>query len=356
MIKSKPIEEIKQIRPPITYFGSKAEMATWICSYFPSHKTYVEPFGGSASVLLAKKPSSVEVYNDINDELVNLFEVLRDKASYKKLVEILKATPFSRREFVNAKKITDDPIESARRFMIRQRQSHSGRGENWSYSVADSVIGMSSAVRRWLAGIERLPEIHKRMMRVQIESLDWREILKKYDADKTLFYLDPPYIMETRVNGGYKHELDDFDHEDLVKLLIDVKGMVILSGYKHPIYEPLIEQAGWKAVERSVIAKSSSNRTERTEVLWISPNAIKQKNTGILKEGIEQNDLFNSPSEMMRLGAYHVHEKRVCETTARIQKEIEAFKRVGKKPSKTKIAESLNLSREHLTRKYGHLF
>lgn len=338
-----------QIKPPITYFGNKAELAKWICSYFPEHLTYVEPFGGSASILLAKKPSRIEVYNDLNHDLVNLFEVIRDKEKFKQLMEVLNATPFAREEFKRAKySKSEDPIEKARCLMLKQRQSHSGRGENWSFSVTDNHAGMSSSVRRWLAGIERIPDVHKRMQRVQIESLDWREVLSKYDSEKTLFYLDPPYILETRVNGGYKHELEDVDHKELVDVLLNLRGKVILSGYEHPIYKPL-EQGRWRIVKKDVIAKSSASRASRVECLWISPQAVKLNKKGILKQGIEQNDLFNDPKEMMRLGAYHVHKTRINETTEKVLREIELFKRLGKKPNKTKIAESLNTSKLRIT-------
>ncbi|MCX7124045.1 MAG: DNA adenine methylase [Gammaproteobacteria bacterium] len=346
----------KQIKPPITYFGNKARLATWICSYFPEHLTYFEPFGGSASVLLAKRPSKIEVYNDLNRELVNLFQVLRSNDDLKKLQAALDFTLYSREDFNTAKVPTDtDPIEMARRTLIKYRQSHAGEAKQWSYCITDSVSGMAGSVRKWKSGLERLRDIHKRLQRVQIECLDWAEVIKRYDTEKTLFYIDPPYVHETRVNGTYSHELDDSAHRKLIDSILNVQGMCIISGYEHPIYQALTE-AGWTREKKEVIASASSTRAKRIECLWISPGTRKRKNTGVLKSRSNQNDLFSSPVEMMRQGAYYAHALKTKNMTTLILAEINQFKRLGYKVSKTAIDESLNISRENISRRYGHLF
>lgn len=249
-----------RVKPPITWFGGKSKIAPKIIKHFVAHQTYCEPFGGSAAVLLAKEPSRVEVYNDLNSDLANLFRVLRTPALFEQLCVGLEYTLYARAEFDLAKETTTDSIERARRFIVRQRQSHGGFGKRWSYCVEDSSMGMSSAVRRWQAGIDRLPLIHQRFKRVQIEQDDWRTVMQRFDRPRTLFYLDPPYVPDTRVNGRYQHELSQDDHQRLVDYLLTVKGMVVLSGYEHEAYSPL-EEAGW----------------QRIESLWLSPSISASK-------------------------------------------------------------------------------
>src|ERR1035441_2003843 len=154
---TRPAKQSMGISSPITWHGGKAKISTKIIGYFPEHQTYVEPFGGSAAVLLAKQPSKVEVYNDLNGDLVNLFQVLRDGTLYRRLRRALDNTRYARAEFLLSQEPSDDPVESARRFIVRQRQSRGGLGERWSYCVGDSCGGMSSVVARWQAGIEGLP-------------------------------------------------------------------------------------------------------------------------------------------------------------------------------------------------------
>src|SRR5438445_7667049 len=194
------------ISSPVTWHGGKSKLAAKIIHHFPNHHTFIEVFGGSAAVLLAKKPSKVEVYNDINRELVNLFQVLRDSTRYRKLRRVLGNTRYARAEFLLAQQPSHDPVESARRFIVRHRQSRGGLGERWSYCVEDSRQGMSSAVARWWKGIEQLRLVHERFGDVQIECADWRKILTRYDRTETLFYLDPTYVASTRVAGGYCFE------------------------------------------------------------------------------------------------------------------------------------------------------
>lgn len=262
------------VKSPITWFGGKSRMASKIIQHFPSHQTYCEPFGGSGAVLLAKDPSPVEVYNDIHGELVNLFRVLREPSLFEQLQVKVSKTLYARGEFELAKESSDDPVERARRFLVRQRQSHGGLGKTWSYSIGDSSLGMSSAVRRWLAGIERLSSVHDRLKSVQIEQDDWMSVVKRYDSPRTLFYVDPPYIPDTRVNGGYQHEMGEDNHYDLVTHLLNVQGMVVLSGYEHAMYKPL-EDAGWSRQDYDVRAYTSDRRATRTESLWLSPRRTK---------------------------------------------------------------------------------
>lgn len=274
----------------IVWFGGKGRLVNKLIPLLPPHHTYVEPFGGGASLLHAKAPSPIEVYNDLDSGLVNFWRVLRDPEGFERFYHTITLTPYSRQEFLEAFDTwqeTTDPVERAVRWYVVARQSFSGEHarRSWSYCRTESAAGMSRSTLRWLSAIDKLPEIHVRWAPVQIENDDFRTILTRYDTTRTLYYCDPPYVPDTRKSGGYRCEMTLADHEDLVKLLLGLEAMCILSGYAHPIYQPL-ESAGWRRLDFRTKA-SAAGRTRKTKLLgsgateasqgrvesvWISPN------------------------------------------------------------------------------------
>lgn len=276
------------VQSPIQWFGGKAKRAPRLLALFPPHHTYVEPFGGAASLLLAKSPSPVEIYNDINSGCVNFFRVLRDEEGYKKLRHKAVYTPYSREEFCYCRDTwqgCEDPVERAYRWYVMVRQSFAGQGKGWGATRIASAGGMSERTHAWVAATERLGTVHERLRCVQIEHNDFRAVLRAYDTPQTLFYCDPPYIPETRRSGTYAFEMSMEDHSDLVTVLLGLRGKVLLSGYQHPLYAPL-EDAGWRRVDFQFacnLGAHTSNvgapgkryvpQLRRTESVWISPNA-----------------------------------------------------------------------------------
>jgi len=287
----------KELRTPIRWLGGKGRRGILkrILSLFPPHKIYVEPFGGGASLLLAKEPSPVEVYNDIDSGLVNFFRILRDKEKFQEFHRKACLTPYSREEYYFCRDTWEeckDDVERAYRWYVVARMSFGGRfGSGWGFVVSYSLRGISERTSNWLSALDMLPEIHQRIMRVQIEHNDYKKILETYDTSETLFYCDPPYVLETRRAGEYRHEMTVEDHEELVDILLSLKGMVILSGYRHKVYEPL-EEAGWERVDLkvacSVVGRTRQSglqgkgnvisKQSRVESVWISPNVRKKKN------------------------------------------------------------------------------
>jgi DNA adenine methylase len=332
------------VRPPITFFGSKSTLAPRIIAHFPPHATYCEVFAGSAAVLLAKEPSAVEVLNDANGDIINLFRVLREPSLFRQLKHVAESTLYARAEFDLAGVPTEDPVERARRFLVRQRMSHGGNAERWSYSITDSQAKMASVIRRFRAGVERLPAIHARLKMVQIEMLDWREILDKFDRPTSLFYLDPPYLPSERIWGGYKHEMSIDDHRELVDRLLSIQGMVVLSGYQNPIYAPL-EAAGWERKSFDVTANSSDTRTSRVESLWLSASIVKALRT----PGC-------TPADQMREGAYATHRARTTATEAKVKDVVNGMRSRGVEINISMVASTIGMSREHLSRRYSYLF
>ncbi len=288
----------KRLRSPIIWFGGKGNMVDKILPLLPPHKIYVEPFGGGASILLAKPPSEIEVYNDLNSDLVNFFRVLRDKDKFEQFYQKVCLTPYSREEYNYCKNTwenVDDEIERAYRWFVVARMSFSGNfGASWKYNVTSSSKKMSKTVADWLSIIDMLPEICERLMQVQIENNDFRKILQTYDTPETLFYMDPPYVPETRKSGEYKHEMTLEDHEELVNILLNLKGMVVLSGYNHECYKPL-EDNGWikheyktacsaagRTRQTGILGKGAATKMQpRTEVIWRNPAAVKQTTIGM---------------------------------------------------------------------------
>jgi len=254
------------------WYGGKFSHLSWLLPLLPICHHYCEPFGGSAAVLLNRGPSKVETYNDIDGEIVNFFRVLRD--SKDALIEAIGLTPFSREEYYLA--ISDSgsnasPLERARRFFIRARQSRTGLAQTasigrWANCKNTSRAGMSGVVSRWLGSIQTLPDIAARLLRVQIEDRPALEVIKLYDSAETFFYCDPPYIHSTRGDSkAYGFEMDENAHRDLADVLMKCKGKVALSGYRCDLMEHLYK--GWGCYE-GALKNCHSVKQLRQEVLW----------------------------------------------------------------------------------------
>lgn len=258
-------------RPALRYYGGKWRLAPWIISHFPAHECYVEPFGGAASVLLRKQPSAVEVWNDLDGEVVNFFRVLREHTEeFMRLVEM---TPYSRAEYEQSFDRSDDPIEQARRFYVRSWQgygAHTGWRGSWRV-VRDDKRGRSPA-DGW-NNVEHLWTVARRLKSVFIESADALEVIERFDNPGTLFYVDPPYVGETRAKKHrYNYEMSEDDHAKLAAALSDVDGMVVLSGYLSSMYDEWY--GDWECITKE--AQTNGN-VARTEALWLNPAASRRR-------------------------------------------------------------------------------
>ena len=229
------------------WYGGKYSHLDWLLPLLPRTHIFCEAFAGSASVLLNREPSPVEILNDIDGDITNFFQVLRDRPA--ELIEKLYLTPFSREEFkkaIEARGRKDlDPVERARLFFVRAEQVRIGLEQTatlgrWAWCKHTSRSGMAGAVSRWVNRILALWVVAERLRRVQIENDDAFNVIKRYDSKDTLFYLDPPYPPEIRGDKrAYGFEMTEKDHIRLAELLHTIKGKVALSGYKCPLLERL---------------------------------------------------------------------------------------------------------------------
>lgn len=247
----------------LRYFGGKVLMAPKIISLFPSHDAYVEPYAGGAAVLLAKPRSKLEVYNDINGDMANLFRVLRDRR--EDLAEAVALTPFSREEHEIAYQPSDDPLERARRVLIR---SHFGFGSNGIHKPtgfrAAGLRAGSLPVHGWMKMPEAIRVTAERMRGVVVENRPAVQVMQSHDSPSALFYVDPPYLHETRDRTSrYANEMTEADHIEMLACLKSLKGSVVLSGYASDLYDRALE--GWRRIELRALADQAR---ERIEVLW----------------------------------------------------------------------------------------
>lgn len=284
---------------PVRWYGGKGNLAPKIVPMIPPGKVYVEPYCGAASIFWHLRPREVEVLNDLHGELVALFRVLQDAEQFRELTHRLAWTPYSREEFRRALAMRDEPdlslVDRAWAFFVRQNQGFSGIAKTegyWSRAFV-SCRGMALNSNSWRSRLASLRVWHERLSRVQIDSIDALECVRYWDSSDTVFYLDPPYVHATRAGGKgaeYDHEQPDEHHEELVRLLLEIEGQAVLSGYDSPIYSPL-EDAGWHRREVETVshaatkARGSKQRGEgsakkhvaRTEVLWIKERRRKSR-------------------------------------------------------------------------------
>lgn len=261
-------------RPVLRYHGGKWKLAKWIISHFPSHRVYVESYGGAASVLLQKYRSYAEVYNELSPEIVKVFEVLRDPEKSEILTEQLRLTPFARSEFEATSIIDHDSmsdIEIARKVIFRSFAGFGSGAANVNYSTGfrcSANRSFTTPAHDWANYPHQIKRFADRLRGVVIESRHAFDVMQSNDSCDTLHYVDPPYPKTTRNSNGdvYQFEMTDDDHRDLAKVLNSLKGKVVLSGYGCELYDKELFPT-WRRVQRKSLADGAA---KRTEVLWMN--------------------------------------------------------------------------------------
>lgn len=245
-------------------------LAPWIIQHFPPHRYYTESFGGAASCLLQKDRCYSEIYNDLDGELVNLFRIVRDQG--KELIEQLKFTPFAREEFLLSYQPIADPMEKARRTVIRAFMGFGSNAHNRKTGFrANSNRSGTTPAHDWRNYPYNLEFIIDRLRGVVIENRNALDIIKQHDDPQTLHYVDPPYLASVRGKGeDYAFEMNEEDHRKLAALLKTCKGMVIVSGYPSDLYDQDL-YAEWFKVERRALADGARKRVEK---LWLNNAAM----------------------------------------------------------------------------------
>jgi DNA adenine methylase len=257
--------------------GSKWSIADKIVEIMPKHNIYLEPFFGSGAVFFNKAPCNTEILNDLDGEIVNLFKVIRDNPGA--LSNVIELTPYSREEYQESYKRSEKelgPIEKARQFLIRCNMARAGMqyySSSWRH--AGPVLGAKTKQRvtgDWNKVPERIIEAAKRLKDAEIENRSAFELIKKYNRKDCLIYVDPPYLLSTRRQRYYNVEMtENEEHRELLELLKNHLGPVIISGYDSELYEDTLQ--GWNKKE---IRTNAEQGKQRTEVLWFNYELPKQ--------------------------------------------------------------------------------
>ena len=288
-------------RPALRYHGSKWRLAPWIIKHIPPHELYCEPFGGAAAVLLLKPRSKMEVFNDLDNDVVNFFSVLRSHSN--QLIRSIILTPFAKAEFNLSHIQTNDPIEAARRFYVRSyltiagptAQHNSGwrrqktlsarfDGRPW---MVPAAVSFSKTSHLWI--------IAKRFKGVSIECQDALSLITLYNNPSTCLYLDPPYPSSTRSSWksyAYAHEMTDTQHATLAHISHTSQSSILISSYSSPLYNSLYND--WKRYDKKARINGPGIKIES---LWLNPHAqhLLDNQDLPLFSGVNKHDHITQP-------------------------------------------------------------
>jgi DNA adenine methylase len=258
------------LKSPIPYAGGKTGFGPTIASQLPAHDHYVEPFCGSLAVLLAKYPSKMETVNDLDQDLMTFWRVLRDQP--EALARMCALTPHSRAELAASRdglagQASD--LERARQVWSVLAQSRTGtlRKTGWRFycNPAGSTFGMPDYLSAY---VDRLAPAAERLAHVSLECRPALEVIADYgNQPEVLLYVDPPYLASTRNSLAYRHEMpSEVEHRELLLMLRACRSAVVLSGYASALYDEML--AGWDRHEFEVWEGQGGRSDRRTEVLW----------------------------------------------------------------------------------------
>lgn len=256
----------------LKYPGSKWSIAKWIINFFPEHHSYLEPFLGSGAVLFNKPRSNIETVNDLDGNVVNLFEWI--KRDPEQLAYEIYWTPYSRQVYNEAfEQIPEDSLQKAVNFYIRLNMGHGFRTNGERVGWKNDIQGRERAYasKDWCSLPEKIMQAAERLRGVQIEQMPVVELIQRFNYKNVLVYGDPPYVLHTRNGKQYRYEMDDADHNDLLDVLMVHKGPVVLSGYDNDLYNDRLK--GWHKEET---VSYSQVHSKKKEVLWMNFNAMNQ--------------------------------------------------------------------------------
>lgn len=260
----------------LNYPGSKWRMADLIISLMPEHKNYLEPFAGSLAVFFNKEKVLCETINDLDGRLVNLYKQMREKP--EELARLISLTPYSREEQVLSRNVSADPVEDARRMMVLLWFSIGGKTSHDSSFRRNTTWRGPYNTQTWSRVPRIIFEAVERLKDAQIENRPAIQLIKEFDDQETLMYVDPPYLPELLSNSYYKHEMTRDEHVELLQTLKGSKAKVILSGYESHLYNDNLKE--WTKI---VVPTATFTGKKQNEVLWLNFEQVKQ---------IEQIDLF----------------------------------------------------------------
>ena len=267
------------LKSGINRVGGKAYLSQWLCSFLPEHLCYVEPFAGGAKLLFAKEPSPIEVLNDLDNNLVNLYRCIQNAEKRQKLINILNETPYSRSVFQNWKygdEMTLNDIEKAGRYFFLCKASFAGDVERGGFGIPSKGTGRNPA-RTFRTAIDSLDIIAYRLKNAVVECLDYSDCIQRYDSPNTLFYVDTPYLNTEDYYGKGCFTLED--HHKLAELLHNIKGHAMVTHYQNALYDELYQ--GWNRYEYQSFkgshkAEPGTEKPKTVEVLFTNYEAAQR--------------------------------------------------------------------------------
>lgn len=271
------------MNPPLKWHGGKYYLATKIIALMPPRSEwchYVEPYAGGLSVLLANDPEGIsECVNDIDGRLIGFWKCLANEAGFAMFLRMAQANGFSEPLYRASLNHLSQPCDyggivcpsCAFAFFVVCRQSLAGRMDSFApLSKTRTRRGMSEQTSAWLTAVEGLPAVHGRLKRVVILGpKPALEVIRQQDGPKTLFYLDPPYLDETRASPDvYAHEMGAFGHNVLLTTLGGLQGKALLSGYRSPMYDTLLKNWNRHDFEIANHASGGDEKRRMVECVW----------------------------------------------------------------------------------------
>jgi len=285
-----------RLHAPIRWFGGKGNMIAKLMRHVPlGGRPYCEPYMGAASLFFARPPAPVEVLNDLDGDLVNLFRCLQNPETFAELRHRLLYTLYARSEYCRAVEILNDPtvtdpVIRAWAFFVGHNQGISGtvqRVGSWGRAFT-SKRGIAETTNTWIMRLTMLDDWHRRLLAVQIDNRDALEVIRYWDTPEAVFYVDPPYHPSTRITKNvYAAEPGHDNYVELVRTLLACRGAVVLSCYDHPVFAPLAD-AGWQKTEYVTVCYAAprvrnsglhgdgalQRKVPRIEVIWSNPKAV----------------------------------------------------------------------------------
>jgi len=276
----------------VSYMGGKMGLLNFIYGHFPKrHEGFIDVFAGSGAVSLNKEPSKLDVYNDFDKRMFNLFKVIQNEFKFEKFNRMINTSIYSRSEFYDCRKRLkenkyEDDVQKAYDTFVIFEMGFGGKPKTNAASFG-YVISLGHRIPyAYFRNITRVEKIHNRMKTVIVENLDFRDIIKRYSCENNLFYCDPPYFKNDKKVEGYEIPFSENDHKELVDLIIEQskKSLFLISGYNNEIYEKLMDNGFKKDTTKKIVSckgitvqtKGEKTRDFAEETVWFNYDVMLQ--------------------------------------------------------------------------------